>query len=154
MELHKGTEFEGNKDMIMICHGNVPEDAEYVRQLAEGTADMELVRHRAKNEFARVYGMLCGGVSSQFRAPLMNMVRKASDLNGCTDELPVDVTAKIMPYLEGRGIKSGQLVPYRQACREGWAPVPTNEVQRAIWEEVNSAKEQGPVNRKEIKKQF
>lgn len=35
MELHKGTEFEGNKDMIMICHGNVPEDAEYVRQLVE-----------------------------------------------------------------------------------------------------------------------
>ena len=33
MELHKGTEYEGNKDMVMICHGNVPEDAEYVKQL-------------------------------------------------------------------------------------------------------------------------
>ena len=35
LELHKGNEYEGNKDMIMICHGNVPEDAEYVKQLLE-----------------------------------------------------------------------------------------------------------------------
>lgn len=35
MESHKCAEYAGNQDMIMICHGNVPEDAEYVRQLVE-----------------------------------------------------------------------------------------------------------------------
>ncbi|MBR1852167.1 MAG: DegV family protein [Lachnospiraceae bacterium] len=35
LELHKGNEYEGNKEMIMICHGNVPEDAAYVKQLLE-----------------------------------------------------------------------------------------------------------------------
>ncbi|MBR1771837.1 MAG: DegV family protein [Lachnospiraceae bacterium] len=37
MQLHKAADFDGNKDMIMICHGNVPEDAEYVRSLIEET---------------------------------------------------------------------------------------------------------------------
>lgn len=35
LKLHKGTEYAGNNDMIMICHGNVPEDAEYVKQMLE-----------------------------------------------------------------------------------------------------------------------
>ena len=35
MEQHKGGETLENKDMVMICHGNVPEDAEYVRKLVE-----------------------------------------------------------------------------------------------------------------------
>ncbi|MCR4651250.1 MAG: DegV family protein [Lachnospiraceae bacterium] len=34
-EMHKGIEFDGNKDMLMICHGNVADDADYVRQLLE-----------------------------------------------------------------------------------------------------------------------
>ena len=28
-------------------------------------------------------------------------------------------------------------IPYRQACQEGWAPAPTNAVQRAIWNKVH-----------------
>ena len=28
-------------------------------------------------------------------------------------------------------------IPYRQACKEGRAPVPTNDVQRAIWNKVH-----------------
>ena len=35
MELHKAAEYESNKDMIMICHGNVPDDAQYVKELVE-----------------------------------------------------------------------------------------------------------------------
>ena len=35
-------------------------------------------------------------------------------------------------------------VTYRQACIEGWAPAPTNDVQKAIWEKVHSEKERGP----------
>ena len=27
---------------------------------------------------------------------------------------------------------------YKRACREGWAPTPTNDVQRAIWEKVHA----------------
>ena len=33
MHEHKATEYPENNDMIMICHGNVPEDAAYVKEL-------------------------------------------------------------------------------------------------------------------------
>ena len=109
-----------------------------IRALGDDKTKDELLRHRAKNEFARVYGILCGGASSQFKSQIMNPISKPSDLNGCTDELPVDVTAKIPMYLEGRGVKSEQLIPYRRAVQEGWAAAPTNDVQNAIWEEIRA----------------
>jgi len=33
---------------------------------------------------------------------------------------------------------------YRRACHLGWAPPPTNDVQRAIWEKIKAEKERGP----------
>ena len=109
-----------------------------IRALGDEKTSADLLRHRSKNEFARIYGIICGGVASQFKSRIMNEVSKPSDLNGCTDELPVDVTAKMPIYLEAHGIKSLQLIPYRRACQEGWAPAPTNEVQQAIWDKVHS----------------
>ena len=35
---------------------------------------------------------------------------------------------------------------YLKACEEGWAPTPTNEYQKAIWEQVKADKERGPTN--------
>ncbi len=37
-----------------------------------------------------------------------------------------------------RGFGFVTLATYRTACEEGWAPAPTNEVQRAIWEKVHA----------------
>ena len=109
-----------------------------VAAIGDANTKQELLTHRAKNEFARVFGLLCGGVSSQFNSPIMNSITKAKDLNGCTDELPVDVTSKMAAYLEIRGVKAEQLTSYQRACQEGWAPQPTNDVQRAVWEKVHA----------------
>ena len=35
---------------------------------------------------------------------------------------------------------------YRRACVEGWAPRPTNDVQRAIWRSVAAERVKGPAN--------
>ena len=35
------------------------------------------------------------------------------------------------------GIKTITIASYRTACRNGWAPAPTNDVQRAIWNKVH-----------------
>ncbi len=43
-----------------------------------------------------------------------------------------------------RGIDTVRTDTYRRACQEGWAPAPTNDVQRAIWEQVRADKERGP----------
>jgi hypothetical protein len=38
------------------------------------------------------------------------------------------------------GIKPARMTTYRKACEEGWAPMPTNSVQKAIWDEVKVKK--------------
>jgi len=44
------------------------------------------------------------------------------------------------------GIFSRNGVPYSRACKEGWAPPPTNDVQRAFWNKMQADKERGPSN--------
>ena len=36
------------------------------------------------------------------------------------------------------GILPVRTTTYLQACQEGWAPMPTNAVQKAIWEKVRA----------------
>ena len=42
-------------------------------------------------------------------------------------------------YLRAIGVKPAEKTTYRKACHEGWAPPPTNEVQKAIWEQIHSS---------------
>ena len=37
----------------------------------------------------------------------------------------------------GYGITPLTIASYRTACRNGWAPAPTNDVQKAIWDEIH-----------------
>ena len=52
----------------------------------------------------------------------------------------------LMDAARAHGIGLVRLATYRTACIEGWAPPPTNDVQRTIWERVHSEKERGPAN--------
>jgi hypothetical protein len=36
------------------------------------------------------------------------------------------------------GVKKERRIPYRVACQEGWAAQPTNDYQKAVWEQVHS----------------
>lgn len=44
------------------------------------------------------------------------------------------------------GVKKERRIPYRVAVQEGWAALPTNDYQKAVWEEVKADKERGPTN--------
>ena len=52
--------------------------------------------------------------------------------------LPVDVIKRFGPYLEGYGVNPEKIVSYRKACEEGWAPQPTNDFQKAVWDDVHA----------------
>ena len=51
-----------------------------------------------------------------------------------------------IPATSRLGIQTISYASYRKAVEEGWAPAPTNDVQRTIMQEIDSAKERGPVN--------
>ena len=78
-------------------------------------------------------GNVAGGISN------------ISDLDKITDyRLPIDISNRLRFYMKPIGVEPGFVTTYRSACVHGWAPTPTNDYQKAVWEEVRSEKERGP----------
>ena len=88
---------------------------------------------RTKKVVSRTFAMLCGGMSSTYGISLAGPMPGVSDLDVLPNEhIPVDVTIRMNQYMEKFGVTPAVLKPYK----EGWAPQPTNDVQKAIWQEM------------------
>ena len=110
-----------------------------VARLADGAATPETVGRRVRCEVARGLALLSGAAASMFPNSLMSAVTGPKDLDTVSDEIPpAEVFARMPGYLKGFGITPTVAIPYRTACEEGWAPAPTNDAQRAIWEKVHA----------------
>lgn len=105
------------------------------------------VKSRTQMELLRAFCYLCGGIGSEYNNPLTGFIGNPSQLDDSpVAELPIDVINRCSPYLKQLGVIPYVESTYRKACREGWAPAPTNDVQKAIWEDINATKERGPAN--------
>ena len=94
---------------------------------------------RVKKELSRGFAYLCGAANSQYPQALTRGIVKQSDLDRNVDmSLPVDVLQRLRGYMETLGVRPAQVSTYQKACREGWAPQPTNEFQKAVWEKVHA----------------
>lgn len=49
-----------------------------------------------------------------------------------------EANSKITAYLNKAGYKQRRCGTYYDACEEGWAPAPTNAVQKKIWDKVHT----------------
>jgi len=94
---------------------------------------------RMKKELTRGFAYLCGAANSQYPRALTRGIVDHKDLDVNHDlRLPVDVISRFKPYMDSLGVAPRVDVTYRKACQEGWAPAPTNDVQKAIWEKVHA----------------
>ncbi len=94
---------------------------------------------RVRKEVSRVFAMLCGGMASNFQLSLMGPVSKVSDLDVFPDsQVPFDILNRIQFHLKSFGVEPAKTATYKQDFSEGWAPAPTNAVQKLIWDEVHS----------------
>ena len=74
-------------------------------------------------------------------------VRTAKELDAIPEEsYGVDALMALRNGLPNYGVMPWHQTTYKRACREGWAPAPTNEFQKAIWEKTKADKERGPTN--------
>ena len=97
---------------------------------------------RAKKEIARIAVGLYGGVGSEYKKTLLSFVDAPDKLDKFEDvDLPVDAQSRCKQYLLDMGVKHWKRSNYRQACMEGWAPAPTNDVQKTIWDDVHKTPE-------------
>ena len=101
------------------------------------TKDKPFFEARVKKMVARTFAMLCGGMSSSYTISLAGPMPNVTHLDVLPNEhIPIDVVIRMNSYMEAFGITPAVLKPYRIACQEGWAPAPTNDVQKIIWDEV------------------
>lgn len=94
---------------------------------------------RIEKEIKRLFAILSGSFSSQFPNSLLSAIKQPSDLDNIDEvRLPHDVKSRAIPYLASFGITPYVQTNFRKACQEGWAPAPTNDIQKAIWEKVHA----------------
>ena len=117
-----------------------------VAPLAAG-AEGEKLASRVMKDTVRAFALVAGAANSQYSQSLMGPVTKPEDLDAIeSTRLPPDLQSRIFSYAKGFGVTPYIQTTYLNACREGWAPAPTNEFQKAIWEKIKADKERGPTN--------
>ena len=110
--------------------------AKLVDDLPSDKAKAKFRPTRAGKEMVRAFSLLCGGGSSQFPGNMMN-APTLRQLDLTVDTIPMDMVGYYQEFLKPLGVTPREYTTYKRACREGWAPQPTNDVQKAIWEKVH-----------------
>ena len=108
-----------------------------VAPLAKTAVPQENLTERVNKETWRTFAFLMGAANSSFEGCLMKPVFSPQDL----DMLPgkavcPEPLGKIMGQMTKLGIKPVHVSTYRKAVEDGWAPAPTNAIQKAIWGDV------------------
>lgn len=99
----------------------------------------ETLADRTQKEVWRAFGYLMGAAHSNFEACLMKPVLTSADLDALKGKsLSPEPFNKILAHAQKLGIRPTRMTTYRKAVEEGWAPAPTNDLQKAIWEEVKN----------------
>ncbi len=109
---------------ISALRNNKPNEAKFKDRLAK--------------EIWRTFGVLCGAADSSMGC-VLSPVNTIDELDAIpTKYISPDPLGKIRSHLQYVGVKPYYRTTYKAACREGWAPAPTNEYQKAIWDKVHT----------------
>lgn len=102
---------------------------------------------RIVKEVWRAIGFIAGAGFSIYPADPMQPVFKNDSLDKLTGSVLLPMSLANMQHFNNKfGVVPSRRVPYILALKQGWGPMPTNAVQRAIYERVQADKERGPTN--------
>ena len=110
-----------------------------IRRFRDDLPPKAVYEMRVRKEINRVFAEAAGAGLSFNKPCVMEPVFKVSDLDALT--FPVispEAMSKISQVCKKRGIPARRSDTYRKACVEGWAPAPTNDIQKAIWDKVHA----------------
>lgn len=110
-----------------------------VYALASDNPDQLVLEERLRLEMWRALAFLNGAANTMMGKCVMQSVLKNSDLDGIgAKAFSPEPLNKILQHLELVGAMKRETCTYQKACEEGWAPAPTNDVQKAIWDKVHA----------------
>lgn len=93
---------------------------------------------RLRKELMRGFFAATGAMNSRYPGTIMNYIGKPSDLDKLVEEIPVDMSMRTIDYLAKMGVTPVQYTTYQRAVQNGWAPAPTNDIQKAIWDKIHA----------------
>lgn len=109
--------------------------------------DENVFEERLQKEIFRAFGLVLGGYFMPQMPCVLEPVYSVEALD--------TVRSKSLAPIRFNGIikSASQLdipvlrsMPYSIAVKQGWAPPPTNDIQKAIWDRAHEDKERGPAN--------
>jgi len=125
-----------------------PEDRMAVinaQRVQQGAADGKVAAARMEKEIFRAVAHIAGGTDEQANSA-MKTVLAAQDLDALVATTFSPSIAMTIAQNVGKfNFSTVETVPYRVAVVRGWAPAPTNDAQRAIWEQVSKSKAKATV---------
>ena len=125
-----------------------------VAPLKVGSPSPELFGKRINKEAWRALVYMLGGGNNQMPACVMKPCADVKDIDALKMDQPCPDPFREMSLSAAKlGIAQAKLTTYRKACVEGWAPPPTNEYQKAIWDEVHAMPTEPLKIKPEMKKQ-
>ena len=111
------------------------------------TDDQKLYKERLGKEYWRAVGFIFGAYGLQMPGCVLQPVSSVEQLDAIKGrQLGPNRFNMLLKTSNALGIQMIRTTTYMRACQEGWAPPPTNDVQRAIWTKFRSDKERGPAN--------
>lgn len=112
-----------------------------VKLLSADNPAPELLEKRVSQELWRGLIYTLGGGNTFIPQCVMKQIASLKDLDSINARgASPDAFARAKEGAAKLGIKPARRVTYRQACKEGWAPAPTNDVQKAVMDRVQMEK--------------
>ena len=122
------------KDAAMPALTIVPDSLCAYINVTPLEGDAKLSPRRVRLEMWRALGYLYG---IDFEGCMLHPVKTIDELDELPNALSQEALYHITHTLEQSGITPSTRATYRTACKEGWAPAPTNDVQQTIWNEFH-----------------
>ncbi len=106
--------------------------------LAKDSPSDGVLAARTQKEIWRALAFVLGAANSMNQPCLMRQINTLEELDGVQMVSPCPEPFNFMISAARKlGVGRSFRTTYKRACMEGWAPAPTNDVQKAIWEEVH-----------------
>ena len=133
---------------LKVCDGNadsplvvMPDNATAIVSIKALSADKpsrQVLETRVCKELWRALIYTLGGGNTFVQQCVMKQVSSLAELDALPSKTACpDAFMRVTESAKALGIQPVRRVTYRQACKEGWAPAPTNDVQKVIWEQIH-----------------
>ena len=93
---------------------------------------------RTRGEIKRALALACGAGCSSYPGNLYGATCAKELDTTDVDATIMDIAQRCGNWLAKIGVTPERRVMYLRAVQEGWAPQPTNEFQKAIWQKVHA----------------